>query len=150
MEKIKSKYMKNSNAKPSQKFTYEFTVLEENLDQNGHVNNVVYVKWMQDVAIRHSNTCGGTKAMQKAGAIWVVRSHKIDYLQPAFAGDQIIATTWVKSFKRVQSRRFYEFTRKQDGITLAKGKTDWVFVDAKTGRPKRIPQTVIDCFYREL
>ncbi|MBS3742691.1 MAG: acyl-CoA thioesterase, partial [Candidatus Cloacimonetes bacterium] len=73
-----------------------------------------------------------------------------DYLQPAFAGDQIIATTWVKSFKRVQSRRFYEFTRKQDGITLAKGKTDWVFVDAKTGRPKRIPQTVIDCFYREL
>ncbi|MBS3742456.1 MAG: acyl-CoA thioesterase, partial [Candidatus Cloacimonetes bacterium] len=119
MEKIKSKYMKNSNAKPSQKFTYEFTVSQEELDQNGHVNNVEYVKWMQDIAIRHSNSCGGTKAAIEAGAIWVVRSHKIDYLQPAFAGDQIIATTWVKSFKRVQSRRFYEFTRKQDGITLA-------------------------------
>ena len=140
--------MKNSKSSESPKFQYEFNVSQEELDQNGHVNNVEYVKWMQDIAIRHSNSCGGTKAAIEAGAIWVVRSHKIDYLHPALAGDRIIAKTWVKSFKRVQSRRFYEFTHMHDNITLARGKTDWVFVDAKTGRPKRIPQRVIDCFYK--
>jgi acyl-CoA thioester hydrolase len=128
-------------------FRHEFTVPPEALDRNEHVNNVVYVQWMQDVAIRHSNHTGGTRAASEVGATWVVRSHRIDYLRPAFAGDRIEAVTWVANFRRVRSLRRYRFLRTADGTTLAEGETDWVFVDAKTGRPRAIPSAVVNAFH---
>lgn len=127
-------------------FRHEFIVPPEAVDRNGHVNNVVYVQWMQDVAIRHSNHTGGTRAAAEAGASWVVRSHRIEYLHPAFAGDRIEAVTWVANFRRVRSLRRYRFVRISDGTTLAEGETDWVFVDAHTGRPRAIPSAVADAF----
>jgi acyl-CoA thioester hydrolase len=69
-------------------YRYEFTVPESAVDQNGHVNNVVYVQWMQDVAILHANATGGTRAMHAAGGTWVVHSHKVEYLSPAFADEE--------------------------------------------------------------
>jgi len=127
-------------------FQHEFTVPPEAVDRNGHVNNVVYVQWMQDVAVRHSHQTGGTHAASAAGATWVVRSHRIKYLHPAFAGDRIVAKTWVADFRRVRSLRRYRFARPSDGVTLAEGETDWVFVDAKTGRPRAIPREVAEAF----
>lgn len=120
----------------------EFVVPPEVVDENGHVNNVAYLQWMQDVAIRHSDAVGGTRAMREAGGRWVVRSHQVEYLAPAFAGDRIRLSTWVTSFRRVRSLRRYRFVRLADDQVLVRGQTDWVFVNARTGRPCSIPESV--------
>jgi acyl-CoA thioester hydrolase len=99
------------------------------IDQNGHVNNVEYVRWMQEVAIRHSEATGGSAAMRSVGCTWVVRAHRVEYLSPAFAGDCLEAITWVATVERVRSLRRYRFIRKSDGKLLAQGETDWVFVN---------------------
>jgi acyl-CoA thioester hydrolase len=123
-------------------YIQEFVIPESALDQNGHVNNVVYVKWMQDVAILHSESTGGTRATNSIGATWFVRSHNIEYLTPAFAGDQVMLQTWVVDFRRARSLRRYQFMRKKDQKLLAKGETEWVFVDIRSGRPRTIPLEV--------
>ena len=106
----------------------------------------MYVQWMQDIAVEHYEFIGGTNPMQLAGATWVVREHKIEYLLPAFAGEEIEIKTWVENIRRVRSLRKYEFTRKSDGKILVKGETDWVFVDSKNGRPVAIPDEVSAVF----
>ena len=126
--------------------TYELTVPAEAVDGNGHVNNVHYVQWMQDAAISHFRAIGGNVPMREAGATWVVRSHHIEYLSPAFAGDRIDVHTWIANVRRVRSLRRYRFVRVADGKVLAEGETDWVFVDAKTGRPLAIPDAVSSLF----
>ena len=123
-------------------FRYRFIVGPEAIDVNGHVNNVVYVQWMQDVAVQHADAAGCTDATQRIGAMWVARSHKIEYLSPAFAGDQITALTWVVNLRRVRTLRRYRFVRTDDGTVLAKGETEWVLVDAQSGRPRSIPDEV--------
>jgi len=75
-----------------------------------------------------------------------VREHKIEYLLPAFAGEEIEIKTWVENIRRVRSLRKYEFVRKSDGKVLVKGETDWVFVDAKTGIPRAVPDAVTKVF----
>ena len=120
-------------------YCHMFTVPQETVDQNGHVNNVHFVQWMQDVAIRHYESMGGIPPTETIGATWVVRSHHIEYLSPAFTGDEVEVRTWVVNLRRVRSLRRYEFIRKSDGVLLVKGETDWVFVDAKTGYPRAIP-----------
>ncbi len=125
---------------------YEFTVPESAVDINGHVNNVVYVQWMQDVAVKHSDAVGGTRVMHKDGGTWVVHSHKVEYLSPAFANEEMVALTWVSNFRRVRSLRRHKFFRKSDNKLLAKGETEWVFVDAASGRPRMIPDDIMELF----
>jgi acyl-CoA thioester hydrolase len=127
-------------------YTHEFVVSEDTLDENGHANNVAYVRWMQDIAVLHSNNSGCTQATQAAGAIWVVRSHQIEYLSPAFPGDILSASTWVVNFRRAISLRRYKFVRQKDNSVLARGETDWVFLNAKTRRPITIPVEVRKTF----
>ena len=127
-------------------YQHEFIVSDDAMDQNGHVNNVVYVQWMQDVAVLHSDAVGGTLAMHAAGASWFVRSHRIEYLTPAFAGDLVLAITWVVNFRRIRSLRRYKFVRKSDLKILARGETEWVFVDAGSGRPCTITDEVMNAF----
>jgi len=124
----------------------EFTVSEDVIDGNGHVNNVTYVQWMQDVAIAHFAAVSGVDLMRDLDGAWVARSHHIEYLSPAFAGDRIEASTWIVSFRRVRSVRRYAFTRVSDGKTLARGETEWVFVNAESGRPTAIPETIRQIF----
>ncbi len=121
-------------------------VSDDALDIWGHVNNVVWVQWMQDVATRHSDSVGGTAAMAAAGGMWVARSHQVEYLSPAFAGDTIAVATWVADFRRVRSRRRYRFRHAETGKLLVTGETDWVFVDRQTGRPRSVPPEVQACF----
>jgi acyl-CoA thioester hydrolase len=136
--------MTNSSRDPIHR--YEFTVPPEALDANGHVNNVQYVQWMQEAAVRHYDYAGGIPPTRAAGATWVVRSHRIEYLRPAFAGDRIEVQTWVVYLRRVRSLRRYRFVRVADSRLLVKGETDWVFVDARTGAPLPIPQAVANVF----
>jgi acyl-CoA thioester hydrolase len=127
-------------------YTHEFMVSEGTLDENGHANNVAYVQWMQDIAVLHSNDSGCTRATRAAGAIWVARSHQIEYLRPAFLGDTLSVLTWVVNFRRAMSLRRYKFIRQKDMRVLARGETNWVFVDAKTSRPITIPEEVRKAF----
>jgi acyl-CoA thioester hydrolase len=115
------------------------------IDENGHVNNVAYVQWMQDIAVEHYSAIGGVEA-QGYDATWVVREHRIEYLLPAYAGEEIEVKTWVENIRRVRSLRKYEFVRKSDSKVLVKGETDWVFVDANSGRPLPIPEKVSSVF----
>jgi acyl-CoA thioester hydrolase len=115
------------------------------IDENGHVNNVAYVQWMQDIAVEHYASIGGIEA-QGSEATWVIREHRIEYFLPAFVDEEIEIKTWVESIRRVRSLRKYEFIRRSDEKVLVKGETDWVFVDIKTGAPRGIPQEVINVF----
>jgi acyl-CoA thioester hydrolase len=122
-----------------------FMIPRSAIDENCHVNNVAYVQWMQDIAVEHYSSIGGVTA-QGPDSTWVVREHKIEYLLPAFAEEEIEIKTWVENVRRVRSLRKYEFVRKADGKVLVRGETDWVFVDLKTGRPLAIPEEVSRVF----
>ena len=127
--------------------TYTKTIIISHtaIDDNGHVNNVTYVQWMQDIAVEHYSSIGGIEA-QGPDATWVVREHKIEYLLPAFEGEELEIRTWVENIRRVRSLRKYEFVRKADGKTLVRGETDWVFMDVKTGSPRAVPEEVAKIF----
>jgi acyl-CoA thioester hydrolase len=127
-------------------FHFRLIIPPDAIDGNGHVNNVAYVQWMQDAAIRHFEALGGTPLMAEAQATWVVRSHKIEYLSPAFAGEEIEVRTWIANARRVRSLRKYEFVRPADGKTLVKGETDWVFISTRDGRPAAIPPSILRIF----
>jgi acyl-CoA thioester hydrolase len=127
-------------------YIHEFVVPEDAIDVNGHVNNVEYVKWMQDLAVKHWTHIGGADVDHAAGCTWVARSHHIEYLRPAFKGDKLIARTWIGTIGKVRSIRRYTFRRTGEDKLLARGETDWVFVDITTGRPKPIPPYVRDNF----
>ncbi len=127
-------------------YRYDFSVPKDVVDENGHVNNVVYVRWMQDAAIRHSESVGCTRATRAAGASWIVRSHKIEYLRPVFAGDNISIMTWVSDFRKVRSLRKYKFIRTRDNTVLTQGATDWVFIDTQSKRPRLIPKEIREVF----
>ncbi len=130
----------------TQVYQYRLRVPEDAVDINNHVNNIEYLRWMQTAAVLHSDAQGCTKATVEVGATWVVRSHYIEYLRPAFAGEDVVVLTWVTNFRRVRSLRKYRIIRLADRDVLVEGQTDWVFVDAATGRLRSIPQQVIACF----
>ena len=123
-------------------FSWDFPIPPDAIDGNGHVNNVRFVQWMQDIAIAHAKDNGAAAAAQACGGTWFVRSHHIDYLGQAFPRDRVIAQTWVVDFHRARSRRRFRFLRAADNAVLAKAETEWVFVDSATGKPRAIPPEV--------
>jgi acyl-CoA thioester hydrolase len=122
-------------------YSKTLTIPPSVIDENGHANNVAYVQWMQEIAVEHYTVLGGPEA-QKPFGTWLVREHKVEYLLPGKAGDELEIRTWVENVRAVRSLRKYEFIRKEDGKVLAKAETDWVFVDAKSGKPSAIPKEV--------
>lgn len=131
---------------PIRVYSKSFIIPANVIDENGHVNNVAYVHWMQEIAVEHYLSIGGIEA-QGPNVTWWVREHRIEYLLPAFEGEEIEIRTWVENIRRVRSLRKYEFVRRSDGTLLVKGETDWVFVDAKSGRPIAIPSEVARVFH---
>ena len=128
-------------------FSNRFTIPTEANDENGHVNNVAYVQWMQDVATMHSDAQGCTRELyQSLNSSWIARSHQIEYLKPAFAGDEIEIQTWVCNLKSASSLRRYRFLDATKKTVLAQAETNWVYVNAKTGRPRRIDPQVSEAF----
>jgi acyl-CoA thioester hydrolase len=122
-------------------------VSHSEIDQVGHVNNLEYVRWLQNAAIAHSTVQGwSADAYRELGMGWVVRSHFIEYLYPAFADDEIIVRTWVASMKRVTSLRRYEIWRPKDNKKLATAETNWAFVKFSTHQPCRVPPEILQSF----
>lgn len=127
-------------------YNHRFTVLEGVIDANGHANNVAYLSWMQDAALAHSDSSGGTAEAQRLGGTWVVREHTIEYLRPLFAGDAVTLETWIEDAEGVRSTRRYRLLASDSGKEVARGRTLWVFVDSTSGRPRAIPDSVINAF----
>ena len=128
-------------------FSKRFAVPTGAIDVQGHVNNLAYVGWMQDVAIEHSAAVGWPmRRYLELGAGWVVRSHFIEYLRPAFADERVSAHTWVPRFDQRSTPRRYLFLRDADRSVLASAETSWVFVDLASGRRRPIPAELLEAF----
>ena len=128
-------------------YMYTFTVKREDIDFNGHVNNVTYLSWMIEAATKHSESVGsGYEKCLEFGGTWVAKSHTIEYKKPSFLNDELQMKTWIEDIGKILSIRRYELTRLSDGVVILEGKTEWVFVDAKKMRPMKIPEGVIEGF----
>ncbi|MCA9048827.1 MAG: acyl-CoA thioesterase [Planctomycetaceae bacterium] len=127
-------------------FTHPLTVTADVIDGNGHVNNVVYVQWMQDAAVAHFRSRIDDALMKSLGCTWVARSHQIEYLLPAVENDDIEVRTWIVNWRRVRSVRRYRFIRCSDQQIVARGETDWVLINADTGRPMSVPDPIRNAF----
>jgi acyl-CoA thioester hydrolase len=121
-------------------FEAEFKVELKDIDDLNHVNNAVYVKWMDEVAFKHWAYLTRNKAI--VDTIWVVNRHEIDYKSEAFLGDKITAKTYVGDTKGVTSERIIEFYK--DNTLLVKSKTIWVLLDAKSYKPVRIRENILN------
>jgi len=120
-------------------YTLTITVSPEDLDLLHHVNNLVYVKWMDKIATNHWAHL--TKDTPLPQYVWVVVRHEIDYLKQAILGDEIIVKTWVGETKGVTSVSFMEFYK--NDVLLVKAKTTWAMLDAITYKPSRIRENVL-------
>jgi acyl-CoA thioester hydrolase len=118
-------------------FDLAVKVAAEDIDANGHANNVVYLQWVQEAAVAH--WFAAVEPGLASSISWVVVRHEIDYKKPARLGDELVVRTWVGVMKGVTSERFCDVIRRPDGLVLAKARTIWCTFDPATGRPTRIP-----------
>jgi acyl-CoA thioester hydrolase len=110
------------------------------LDERAHVNNVVYLQWVQDAAAAHWSTLAPETVRDEVA--WVALRHEIDYLKPALLGDEIAIMTWVGVAEGLSFERFTEMRRRSDDALLARARTLWCPVDARTGKPRRVSAQV--------
>src|SRR6185437_14019726 len=124
----------------SARFEMTIPVLPGDIDEQNHVNNTVYLRWVQDVATAHWRAVASPKAQEIIG--WVVLRHEIDYKWPATLGDEVVLRTWVGKATRLTFERFTEVRRNRDGRLLSQARTLWCPIDAQTSRPVRVSAEV--------
>ena len=112
----------------------------EDIDRQEHVNNTVYLRWVQEVAVAHWRTLASPEAQEEIG--WVVLRHEIDYKTPGCLGDEIILRTWVGQATRLKFERLTEVLRGRDHQLLAQARTIWVPINTATGKPMRVSAAV--------
>ena len=117
-------------------FELPIVVAPPDIDGQGHVNNVVYLRWMQEAATAHWDA--RATAELKARVNWVVTRHEVDYKAPAFVGERLVARTWVGEPSGATWERFIEIRRVGDDRLLARGRSVYAALDPATGRPRRI------------
>lgn len=111
----------------------------------GHVSNIAYVRWIQDVAIAHSDAVGlGVEFYRGLGALFVVRRHEIDYLRSTLPTQEAVLETWIEAWSAATSIR--KTTMTVGGSEVVRATTTWAFIDSKTGRPRRVPDEVRSAF----
>jgi len=125
-------------------FEMTVSVLPEDIDEQSHVNNTVYLRWVQEVATAHWRAIASGEAKWAIG--WVVLRHEIDYEAAACLGDEVVLRTWVGKATRLTFERFTEIRRNSDGQLLSKARTLWCPINAQTGRPVRVPAEVREQF----
>lgn len=124
------------------KFSHSFRVTPDDIDAQGHVNNVAYLRWIQDIAVAHWLNAASDEMQAKFS--WVVIRHEIDYKKQAFDGESVTATTWVGEWTRVTCERFTEIRRGND--LLVRSRTLWCMLDRTTQKPARIDRDLIGRF----
>jgi acyl-CoA thioester hydrolase len=125
-------------------YSYTFTVGSEDIDELNHVNNVIYVQWIQDAAVSHWNSVA--PAHIKKAYVWMIIRHEIDYKRQGKLHDEILVKTKVLDAGGVSSTRQVQIFRKNDMQLLVESKTNWVMLDAVTFRPARISDEVREMF----
>ena len=121
-------------------YTATITAGPEDIDILGHVNNAVWVKWIQDVAVAHWHAIAAPE--HDAAYIWVITRHEIDYRGNVFEGETVTAETWVQEPpKGARFNRYMKFTG-ADGKVRVEAKTTWAILDRATGRLVRVPEEV--------
>ena len=121
-------------------YVHELTVDKSAIDHLGHANNAVYLVWLQEAAIAHSAANGWpVERYRKIDAGWIARAQSIEYLLPAFDGEELAIQTWVSGVRKVVSWRRYHVYRASDQALIATAETKWAFVDFTSFRPKRVP-----------
>lgn len=132
-------------------FSHPLTVQPKDIDSLGHVNNEVYLRWLLQAAEAHSASLGYTmESFLSSGQCFVVRRHELDYLLPAFLGEELVIETWIKDLGAAKSTRVYRLKRLSDGKVLMNAQTLWVYVDLKSGRPTEIPPSMAQNYGRYL
>ncbi|MGB1837510.1 acyl-CoA thioester hydrolase [Marinobacter sp. DSM 26671] len=123
-------------------FTIEIAVRPEDTDRLGHANNVVYVRWLEDVSWAHIESLGMTWELhEKTGKAMAITRTEIDYLASANAGDQLVLGTWLTDYDgRFRSARQFQLVRPSDGKTLVRAVSTHACVDLKSQRPARAPK----------
>ncbi len=124
------------------KFSHSFSVSAADIDEQKHVNNVAYVKWIQDVAVAHWFSIASERIRQKY--TWVVLRHEIDYKKQAFENEEIVVETWVGEPTRISWERFTEIKRGAD--LLVKARSVWCLIDRETAKPARITSELKELF----
>jgi len=127
-------------AHPPLPFELTVTVRPADIDRQNHVNNTVYVRWIQEVATAHWQARAPADSRDAIG--WVVLRHEIDYKSPAGPGDEIVLRTWVGKATRITFERFTEMRRASDSELLSQARTIWVPINPDTGKPTRVPSEV--------
>ena len=120
-------------------FDLNIQVLPEHIDLLGHVNNVLYVQWMQDVATAHIEQLGlGLAQYLQLKHAMVAVEHHVQYRKAAFEGEDLILRTWLDDLNTLYSFRQYVFYRPKDQSILFVGQTKWACIEIESGRPKRM------------
>ena len=126
-------------------FSHSFLVPAEDIDEQGHVNNVAYLRWIQDVAVAHWRHSGTPEHLD--AFTWVTVRHEIDYKKQAFIDDQVTARTWIGEWTHVTCERFTEIFRGED--LLVRARTVWCLVNRDSLKPARIRGELIERFVEE-
>ena len=120
------------------RFQLPIVATDADIDDLGHVSNLVYLRWVLDTATSHSAARGWDHAAyRELGGIFIVRRHEIDYLAQVTTGQELVSETWVESWRAASCVRRTEIRR--GSAVVAQGATTWVFVAMPSGRPTRIP-----------
>jgi acyl-CoA thioester hydrolase len=123
-----------------ERYEIEIPVLAEDIDMLGHVNNVVYVRWIQDAAVAHWRAAASPE--EQAEYVWVVVRHEIDYKRSAKREDRIVARTWVGGATELSFERHTEILRASDKKLLAVARTLWCPLNTATMKPVRVSPEV--------
>jgi acyl-CoA thioester hydrolase len=115
-------------------------VLPADIDEQNHVNNTIYLRWVQEVATAHWRALASSEVQAAIG--WVVLRHEIEYKMPATLDDEIVLRTWVGKATRLTFERFTEIRRASDRQILSQARTLWCPIDMRNGRPMRVPGEV--------
>lgn len=127
-----------------------FRVRHYECGPEGWVHPATYLRYMQEAAFDASAAAGYDLARYVAmGCHWLIRETEIDYLRPLQYGEVFELKTWVADFRRVRSRRAYDFRLADSGVPVARAHTDWVFLDTATERPASIPEEMRGAFFPE-
>lgn len=130
-----------------QPFVMPKVVEPSHLDEMQHTNNVVYLKWLEETAWEHSRQLGlAWEDYERLGHGMVARRHELDYLAPTFLGDALQLATWILSSDRLSIRRAYQFVRASDGVTVFRGRTQWVCVGIHDGKVHRMPPEFLEAY----
>ena len=123
-------------------FTLRIEVAPEDTDRLGHANNVVYVRWLEEVSWAHIESRGMDWALhEETGKAMAIMRTEIDYLAAANAGDTLVLGTWLTDFDgRFRSARQFQLIRESDGKTLVRALSTHACVDLKSQRPSRMPE----------